>query len=94
LSPVETKTPKTESDEMPKQNETTTAARWDAGEYGCSRLITELRRRLDRLRTGDRLEVIARDAGAPIDLWVWCRMTGNVLVSESHPHYVIEKLTG
>ena len=65
--------------------------RWDAGETGCGQLVVELRRRLDRMRPGERLEVVARDAGAPTDLPAWCRMTGHVLVSADHPVYVIER---
>jgi tRNA 2-thiouridine synthesizing protein A len=67
------------------------AVRWDAGETGCGQLIVELRRQLERLGAGAKLEVIARDAGAPIDLPAWCRMTGHRLVQQAHPVYVIER---
>ena len=76
---------------MPNRDVATAVSRWDAGEAGCTRLISGLHRQLDRLQPGDRLEVVARDAGAPIDLFVWCRMTGHAVVTESHPHYVIQK---
>jgi tRNA 2-thiouridine synthesizing protein A len=69
------------------------AAKWDAGETGCSRLIVGLKKQLSRLPAGASLEVTAKDPGAPIDLWVWCRMTGNPLVFESHPVYVIRRKT-
>jgi tRNA 2-thiouridine synthesizing protein A len=64
---------------------------WDAGELGCSRLVFELRRRVNELSPGDELEVIAHDPGAPIDLAAWCRMTGHELVEEEHPVYVIRR---
>lgn len=65
--------------------------RWDAGDTGCASLVVELRRRMNELGAGDTLEIIARDAGAPIDLPAWCRMTGNTLVSADPPVYVIRK---
>jgi tRNA 2-thiouridine synthesizing protein A len=66
-------------------------ARWDAGETGCSQLIVGLNRRLTQLNPGDLLEVVARDMGAPIDVYVWCRMTGHRLLSEAHPVYLIQR---
>jgi tRNA 2-thiouridine synthesizing protein A len=66
-------------------------ARWDAGETGCSQLIVGLRRYLEQLSPGETLEVTTRDAGAPIDVWVWCRMTGHHLILEAHPRYVIRR---
>jgi len=64
---------------------------WDAGEIGCGALIFELRNRMERLQAGDRLEVVSRDPGSPVDLPAWCRMTGHTLVSAEHPVYVIER---
>jgi tRNA 2-thiouridine synthesizing protein A len=58
---------------------------------GCGQLVFELRQRVDELGPGDRLEVVARDPGAPTDLPAWCRMTGHALVSADHPVYVIER---
>jgi tRNA 2-thiouridine synthesizing protein A len=65
--------------------------RWDAGEMGCGQLVFELRHRVGELRPGERLEIVARDPGAPTDLPAWCRMTGHPLVSANHPVYVIER---
>ncbi len=65
--------------------------RWDAGELGCGQLVVELRRRLTQMEPGGRIEVIARDAGAPADLPAWCRMTGHTLLSADHPVYVIRR---
>jgi len=76
---------------MKHQHSSDRVTRWDAGEAGCSKLIMGLRQRLQQLATDETLEVTARDPGAPIDLWVWCRMTGNCLVSEAHPVYLIRR---
>ena len=65
--------------------------RWDAGEIGCGQLVFELHTRLNRMKAGERLEVITSDAGAPKDLPAWCRMTGHELVSADHPVYVIQR---
>jgi tRNA 2-thiouridine synthesizing protein A len=52
---------------------------WDAGDLGCGPLVLQLRNRL-RTMPGRVLKVIARDAGAPIDLPAWCRLTDNELL--------------
>jgi len=65
--------------------------RWDAGEMGCAQLVFQLKLRLDRLAPGERIEVVARDPGAPVDLPAWCRMTGHALVSADPPVYVIQR---
>lgn len=65
--------------------------RWDAGETGCGQLVFELHVRLNRMRPGESLELIARDPGAPRDLPAWCRMTGHTLLSAEHPVYVIRR---
>jgi tRNA 2-thiouridine synthesizing protein A len=67
---------------------------WDAGEAGCGQLIVGLKRHLEQMSAGELLRVTARDAGAPVDLPAWCRMTGHALVSSDHPVYVLEKKDG
>ena len=65
--------------------------RWDAGDTGCAQLVFQLKLRLDRMQPGERIEVVARNLGAPSDLPAWCRMTGHDLVSAEPPVYVIER---
>ncbi|MGD8339523.1 MAG: sulfurtransferase TusA family protein [Gammaproteobacteria bacterium] len=74
---------------MARRESIRATTRWDAGDAGCSRLIVGVRRELERLAPGHVLEVTARDSGAKLDLFVWCRMTGHSLESEAHPIYVI-----
>jgi tRNA 2-thiouridine synthesizing protein A len=64
---------------------------WDAGDLGCGELVLELRTRLDAMRPGQVLRLIARDPGAPQDMPAWCRMTGHALVSHRHPVYLIRR---
>jgi len=73
------------------QNETGTARRWDAGETGCGQLAVGLKRELAVLNPGERLQVVARNEGAPVDVPAWCRVTGHHLVHASHPEYVIQR---
>jgi len=61
---------------------------------GCGQLVFELRRRMNELQSGDRLEVIAHSPGAPTDLPAWCRMTGHTMISANHPVYVIQRKAG
>jgi tRNA 2-thiouridine synthesizing protein A len=58
---------------------------------GCGQLVFELHLRVSRMKPGDRLELVARDPGAPTDLPAWCRMTGHTLVSADPPRYVIQR---
>src|SRR5262245_54281363 len=64
---------------------------WDAGDMACGELVLELRMRIGRLRAGQVLKVVARDAGAPADMPAWCGLTGHTLVSHEHPAYFIRK---
>ena len=66
-------------------------AEWDAGDLGCGELVLELRRRVEALERGQRLHLVARDAGARADIPAWCRLTGHTLVSAQHPVYEIRK---
>ena len=67
------------------------ARHWNAGEAGCGALILGLKQEIERIETGELLEVTAHDAAAPIDLLAWCQMTANTLVAEDHPTYVLKK---
>ena len=64
---------------------------WDAGDMGCGDLVLELRQRMEALRPGQILTLVARDPGAPADIPAWCRMTGHALVAEQHPTYLIRR---
>jgi len=66
-------------------------AEWDAGELGCGDLVLELRQRLEALRPGQLLKLIARDPGAAADIPAWCRMTGHTLIAGEHPQYHIRR---
>ena len=60
------------------------------GQMGCGDLIYELREQFRRLAPGERVRLVTRDPGAPIDIPAWCRMTKRTLVAADPPHYVIE----
>jgi tRNA 2-thiouridine synthesizing protein A len=64
---------------------------WDAGDRGCGELVLELKTRVERLRPGQILQLVARDPGAPADIPAWCRMTGHALVDQAHPIYRIRR---
>ena len=69
----------------------TMVKKWDSGDIGCGQFVFELHSRMKELQPGESIEVTTRDPGAPTDLPAWCRMTGNTLVSENHPVYIIRK---
>jgi tRNA 2-thiouridine synthesizing protein A len=66
-------------------------ATWDAGDLGCGELVLELRFRLEAMRPGQVLRLIALDPGAPADVPAWCCLTGHALVAAEHPVYLIAR---
>lgn len=66
-------------------------AEWDAGDMGCGDLVLELRGRVERMRGGQTLRLVARDAGASSDIPAWCRLTGHTLVAAEPPVYLIRR---
>ncbi len=71
--------------------EPTADAEWNAGDLGCGDLVLELRQRMEKLRHGQVLRLVALDLGAPADIPAWCRMTGHSLVGHEHPVYLIRR---
>jgi tRNA 2-thiouridine synthesizing protein A len=67
---------------------------WDAGDLGCGDLVLELRLRVEAMRPGQVLRLVARDPGASADLPAWCRMTGHTLVAQEPPVYHIRRQEG
>ena len=64
---------------------------WDAGDLGCGDLVLQLRFRMEALRPGAVLQLVALDPGAPADLPAWCRLTGHALLAADHPVYLIRR---
>lgn len=64
---------------------------WDADRMGCGELVMILRIRLNNMRPGAVLKLIARDEGAQEDIPAWCRMTGQQLIAHDHPTYWIRR---
>lgn len=64
---------------------------WDAGDLACGDLILHLRLRMEQMRPGQVLRLIALDAGAPADLPAWCRLTGHTLLASAPPVYLIRR---
>jgi tRNA 2-thiouridine synthesizing protein A len=63
----------------------------DAGDLACGDLVLQLRLRMEPMRPGQLLRLVALDAGAPADLPAWCRLTGHILLSSEHPVYLIRR---
>jgi tRNA 2-thiouridine synthesizing protein A len=64
---------------------------WDAGDLACGDLILQLRGRMEGMRPGQVLRLVALDSGAPEDLPAWCRLTGHTLLATDHPIYLIRR---
>lgn len=75
----------------------TNAIRINACGIQCPGPILKLKNSIESLKTGERLEILATDAGFPRDAEAWCRSTGNKFVSkrsEGGTHYVIIEKSG
>jgi tRNA 2-thiouridine synthesizing protein A len=66
-------------------------AQWDSIDMACGELVLKLRARVNALRPGQVLRVVARDPGAIEDVPAWCQMTGHRLVKAEPPIYFIQR---
>lgn len=64
---------------------------WDAGDLGCGELVVGLKRRMAAVPAGSLFRLVATDAGVPLDLPSWCRLTGHDLVRAEGPVFLIRK---
>ena len=67
---------------------------WDAADLACGPLLLKLRGRMESLRAGQVLRLIAQDLGTAEDLPAWCRLTGHTLLAAKHPVYLIRRKEG
>ncbi|MBD7919843.1 sulfurtransferase TusA family protein [Cellulomonas sp. Sa3CUA2] len=65
----------------------------DGGDLGCARLLILLRDRVATLQAGAVVHLVTADPVAPIDLPVWCHMTGHaylgVVDGTDRPTYAV-----
>lgn len=65
----------------------------DGGDLGCARLLILLRDRVATLPAGAVVHLVTADPVAPIDLPVWCHMTGHaylgVVAGTDRPTYAV-----
>lgn len=64
---------------------------FDSVDRGCGDFILELRSQITALEPGAVLMVASRDAGAPVEVPAWCRLTGHNLLEARPPFFLIEK---
>jgi tRNA 2-thiouridine synthesizing protein A len=67
---------------------------WDAGDLACGVLLLRLRGRMEAMRPGQVLRLVAQDLGAAEDMPAWCRLTGHTLLSAAPPVYLIRRKDG
>lgn len=70
----------------------------DGGDLACARLLVLLRDLVAGLPDGDVVHLTASDPVAPIDLPVWCRMTGHTYLGpvphDAGPTYAVRVTAG
>ncbi|NTW39682.1 MAG: sulfurtransferase TusA family protein [Cellulomonadaceae bacterium] len=70
----------------------------DGGDLGCARLLILLRDRVASLPEATIVHLSTHDPIAPIDLPVWCRMTGHlylgVVPDHRSPTYAVRTVAG
>ena len=64
---------------------------YDALDRGCGDFIMDLRAAVKALAPGAVLMISSRDAGAPVEVPAWCRLTGHRLMDSRPPFYLIRK---
>ena len=64
---------------------------FDSVDNGCGDFILDLRGQIAARPAGAVLMVASRDAGAPIEVPAWCRLTGHHLLEAQPPFYLIQK---
>jgi tRNA 2-thiouridine synthesizing protein A len=64
---------------------------FDSVDRGCGDFILELREQIAALPAGAVLMVASRDAGAPVEVPAWCRLTGHRLLEAEPPFFLIAK---
>jgi tRNA 2-thiouridine synthesizing protein A len=57
----------------------------------CPRPIIEVARRIDEVRIGDLVELLADDPAAGPDLVAWCRMRGQTLIAADPPRFLVRR---
>lgn len=63
----------------------------DSLNHGCGQLLLDLKLEFEQLAAGTRVMVASRDAGAPIEIPAWCRLTRHRLIAAQPPFYLIER---
>lgn len=63
----------------------------DGQDHGCGQMLLELRIAFEPMEAGARVLVASRDAGSPMEIPAWCRLTGHTLVAAEPPYYLVRK---
>jgi tRNA 2-thiouridine synthesizing protein A len=64
---------------------------YDSFDRGCGDFVMDLRLVMAELPPGAVLMVASRDAGAPVELPAWCRLTGHTLLEAAPPFWLVRK---
>jgi tRNA 2-thiouridine synthesizing protein A len=64
---------------------------YDSFDRGCGDFLMDLRAVMRDLTPGAALMIASRDAGAPVEIPAWCRLTGHRLVESAPPFYLVRK---
>ncbi len=64
---------------------------YDSVDQGCGDFIMDLRGVMRGLPPGSVLMIASRDAGAPVEIPAWCRMTGHSLLDALPPFYLVRR---
>lgn len=64
---------------------------YDSVDQGCGDFIIDLAGVVRELAPGAVIMIASRDAGAPVEIPAWCRMTGHNLLEAVPPFYLVRK---
>jgi tRNA 2-thiouridine synthesizing protein A len=64
---------------------------YDSFDRGCGDFIIDLKAVMADLATGAVVMIASRDAGAPVEIPAWCRLTGHRLLDAKPPYFLVRK---
>jgi tRNA 2-thiouridine synthesizing protein A len=64
---------------------------YDSFDRGCGDFIIDLKAVMADLAAGAVVMIASRDAGAPVEIPAWCRLTGHRLLDAQPPFFLVRK---
>ncbi|MCB9881779.1 MAG: sulfurtransferase TusA family protein [Planctomycetes bacterium] len=64
---------------------------YDSYDRGCGDFIMDLKQVMAELAPDSLLMIVSHDAGAPVEVPAWCRLTRHRLVEAEPPYFLVRR---